>query len=64
MEQIKLDLDNAEEQCFRVLIEWLRGKGAEPKTWEVLLKKLDRSERKDISDKIREKIENGTLDDF
>ena len=64
VEQIKQDLDNAEEQCFRVLIEWLRGKGEEPKTWEVLLKKLDRSGRKDISGEIREKIENGTLDDF
>ena len=64
MEQIKQDLDNAEEQCFRVLIEWKRGKGAEPKTWEVLLKKLDILGRKDISDEIRRKIENGTLNDF
>ena len=61
MEQTTQDV---EEQCFRVLIKWKRGKGAEPKTWEVLLKKLDNLGRKDISDDIRKKIETGTLDDF
>jgi hypothetical protein len=65
-EQIREDYKSAEEKSFTVLVYWLQGKGtnSEPKTWEVLLQKLELLGRKELSSEIRDMITNGTLDDL
>jgi hypothetical protein len=65
-QQIQRDCETTEDRCFTVLVYWLQGKGtdSEPRTWDVLLRKLKLLGRKELAIKIRDMITNGTLGDL